>query len=98
MAFTHGVWPDALAQFSSNWHELATIVHSIRTRALELRGAQVHYMTDNTTSVKAVNTGTVRSPQLMKLSRELKLLQARYNIGMEAIHLPGQMMMKQRKL
>ena len=95
MAFTHGVWPDALAQFSSNWHELATIVHSIRTRALELRGAQVHYMTDNTTSVKAVNTGTVRSPQLMKLSRELKLLQARYNIGVEAIHLPGRMMMKQ---
>jgi hypothetical protein len=92
MAFTHGVWPEALAGFSSNWHELATIVYSIRSRLEELRGSNVHYMTDNTTAKKAVNTGTVHSPGLMKLSRELKLLQARGNIGIEAFHLPGKMM------
>jgi hypothetical protein len=29
MAFTHGVWPEAIAGFSSNWHELETVGHSI---------------------------------------------------------------------
>ena len=76
MAFTHGVWPEALAGFSSNFHELATIVHSIKTRGEEIAGSMVQYHTDNTTAVKAVNTGCVRSPQLSKLARELKLLQA----------------------
>ena len=95
MAFTHGVWPEAVAGFSSNWHELATITHSIVTRGPELRNSHVHYMTDNTTSVSTINTGTVCSPQLMKLSRELKLAQARYNIGIEAIHLTGELMQVQ---
>ena len=95
MQFTHGVWPDAVAGFSSNWHELGTIVHSIRTRFEQVRDTHIHYMTDNNTAVRAINTGTVNSEQLMKLSRELKLLQARGNIGIEAIHLPGSMMQLQ---
>ena len=95
MAFTHGVWPDALAGFSSNWHELATVVYSIRQRARDLEGSQIHYMTDNTTTVKAVNTGTVSSPSLMKLVRELKHVQAAHDIGVEAFHLPGRIMIKQ---
>ena len=95
MQFSHGVWPEAVAPFSSNFHELATIVHSIKAHFSALRNTSVHFMTDNSTSVKAVNTGVVHSPQLMKLSRELKLLQARGNIGVEAIHLPGTMMMVQ---
>ena len=95
MVFSHGVWPDAVAAFSSNWHELATIVHSIKSREGELRGSSVHYMTDNSTAVKAVNTGTVTSEQLMRLSRELKLVQARSDIHIEAIHLPGTMMQMQ---
>lgn len=95
MQFTHGVWPDAVAGFSSNWHELATIVHSIKTRFQQLRDSQIHYMTDNATAVRAVNTGTVDSVQLMELSRELKLLQAKGNIGIEAVHLPGTMMQLQ---
>ena len=52
-------------------------------------------MTDNSTAVKAINTGTVGSEQLMKLLRELKLLQAKENIGIEAVHLPGTMMQMQ---
>ena len=95
MQFSHGVWPESVAPFSSNFHELATIVHSIKAHFETLRNTSVHFMTDNSTSVKAVNTGVVHSPQLMKLSRELKLLQARGNIGVEAIHLPGTMMMMQ---
>ena len=95
MAFTHGVWPEAVAGFSSNWHELATITHSIVSRGPALRNSQIHYMTDNTTSVAAVNSGTVRSTQLMKLARELKRAQAKYNIGIEAIHLSGQLIQVQ---
>ena len=95
MQFTHGLWPEAVASFSSNWHELATIVHSIKSRFEQVRNSNVHFMTDNTTAVRAVNTGTVRSPPLMALARELKLLQAKGNIGIEAIHLPGAIMMVQ---
>ena len=95
MRFTHGVWPEEVADFTSNWHELATIVHSIKSRLEELRGSTVHYMTDNTTAVRAVNTGTVNSVALMKLARELKLLQAKGDIGIEALHLPGKMMIAQ---
>jgi site-specific DNA-cytosine methylase len=95
MAFTHGVWPEAIAGFSSNWHELATVLHSIRSRAEELRDSNVHFCTDNTTTVKCVNSGVVHSVQLMKLSRELKLVQAQYNIGIEALHLSGKMMQLQ---
>ena len=95
IAFTHGVWPETVAGFSSNWHELATITHSIVSRGEQLRNSHVHYMTDNTTSVSAVNTGTVRSTQLMQLTRELKHAQAKYNIGIEAIHLSGALMQVQ---
>ena len=95
MAFTHGVWPDSVAGHSSNWHELGTIVHSIRLRLEDLRGSNIHYMTDNATAVKGVNTGALRSPKLMKLIRELKLLQAKGNIGLEAIHLRGTMIIRQ---
>ena len=95
MQFTHGVWPEDVAGFTSNWHELATIVHSIKTRLEELRGSTVHYMTDNGTAVRAVNTGTVSSVALMKLARELKQLEARGDIRVEALHLPGKMMIAQ---
>ena len=95
MAFTHGVWPEALAGFSSNYHELATIVHSIKLRGKEIAGSVVQYHTDNTTAVKAVNTGCVRSPELSKLARELKRLQAMWDIEIEALHLSGVLIQKQ---
>lgn len=95
MAFTHGVWPEALAGFSSNYHELATIVHAVKTRGEDIAGSNVHYHTDNTTAAKAVNTGSVRSPQLSALARELKYLQARWDVGIEALHLSGVLIQKQ---
>jgi hypothetical protein len=95
MAFSHGVWPENVASFSSNYHELATIVHSVKRHFESLRNSQVHFHTDNTTSVKAVNTGTVNSPQLMKLARELKLLEAKGNIAVEGVWLSGDMMQLQ---
>ena len=95
MAFTHGVWPEAIAGFSSNWHELATVLHSVRSRAADLAHSNIHFCTDNTATVKAVNSGVVHSIALMKLSRELKLVQAQHNIGIEALHLSGKLMQLQ---
>ena len=95
MAFTHGVWPEALARFSSKYHELATIVHSIKLRGEQIAGSVVQYHTDNTTAVKAVNTGCVRSPELSKLARELKRLQAMWDIEIEALHLSGVLIQRQ---
>jgi hypothetical protein len=55
---------------------LATIVNSVARHLPMLAGAKVHYFTDNTTACAAVDSGVVSSPHLMKLVRELRLLQA----------------------
>ena len=95
MRFGCGQWEPEQARFSSNWHELATIVMSVAERLEDLRGTVVHYATDNTTAVCAINTGSVDSPQLMTLVRELKLLQAVGDVEMEAFHLPGKWIIQQ---
>lgn len=94
MAFSHGVWPEAVAGMSSNYHELATIVRSVGQRLQQLQHSTVYYMTDNTTAVSAINKGTVRSPELMRLVRELRWLQAEGDIAVEAYHLPGRMIIR----
>ena len=95
MAFGHGVWDQEQGLFSSNWHELATIVNSVARHLPNLRGAKVHYFTDNTTACAAVNSGVVSSPHLMKLVRELRLLQATGDVEVEAFHLAGKHIIKQ---
>jgi len=52
-------------------------------------------MTDNTTAVAAVNKGTVRSPQLMQLVREIRLEEAMGDFTVEAFHLSGKIIIRQ---
>ena len=95
MQFGYGVWDKVQAKFSSNWHELATIVMSVAQHLEKLRGSTVHYLTDNTCACASVNKGTVRSPQLMQLVRELRLLQAEGDIDIEAFHASGKVIVDQ---
>ena len=95
MAFGYGVWDQQHGAFSSNWHELATIVISVAQHLQELRGSKVHYFTDNTTAEAAVNNGVVNSPELMDLVRELRLLQAQGDVEVEAFHLAGKLIVAQ---
>lgn len=95
MQFGYGQWHGEQAAFSSNWHELATIVMSVAHRLAELRGSVVHYVTDNTTACAAVNHGVAKSTQLMSLIRELRLLQARGDIAIEAFHMSGKLIIAQ---
>ena len=95
MSFGYGVWDKVQAKFSSNWHELATIVMSVAQHLEVLRGSTVHYLTDNTCACASVNKGTVHSPQLMQLVRELRLLQAEGDIDIEAFHASGKVIVDQ---
>jgi hypothetical protein len=95
MAFSHGVWDQEQGGFTSNWHELATIVNSVAQHLPQLRGAKVHYFTDNTAALAGVNKGAVHSQELMKLVRELKLLQAVGDVEVEAFHLSGKNIIRQ---
>jgi len=95
MEFGYGVWNEVQEKFSSNWHELSTIVMSLAQRGNELQGGKVHYVTDNTTAAAAVNNGTVRSGQLMGLVREMRLLQAKFDLEVEAVHMSGRLIVAQ---
>ena len=95
LEYGYGVWEGEQGKESSNWHELATIVMSVRQHIDELRGGKIHYITDNTVARSAVNNGKVKSPKLMEMVRELRLLQARGDIDIEAFHLPGKLIVAQ---
>ena len=95
MEFGYGLWGGGQDRFSSNWHELSTIVMSLAEKGAELRGAKIHYITDNTTAAAAVNNGSVRSAQLLGLVRELRLLQAKFDVDLEAFHLSGKLIVAQ---
>ena len=96
MQFGYGTWEGEVASYSSNDHELRTIAMSLRTCKEQLRGCVVHFMTDNTTCVKAVNSGVVSSrradSKLMELVREIKLLEAEGDMVVECHHLRGKHM------
>ena len=95
MRFGYGQWSAEQSAFSSNWHELATVGMSLATRLEELRGCKVHYMTDNTTTAAGINNGALRSPKLMKIIREIRLLEAAGDVELEAYHIPGHHIVQQ---
>ena len=95
MQFGYGVWNEEQSRFSSNWHELATIVMSVAHRIEQLRGSVVRYVTDNWCAAACCNKGNARSPRLMKLIRELRLLQAKGDIEIEALWVSGKTIIRQ---
>ena len=94
MQFSCGVWRGEVAPFSSNWHELMAIAMSLRHSLSELRGAVVYYVTDNNTACAALR-GSVRSPELMKIAREIKLLECVGDVTVESLWLSGKNIIRQ---
>ena len=94
MQFSHGVWRGEVAPFSSNWHELMTIAMSLKHSLEYLRGSVVYYVTDNN-CVRAALSGTVRSAELMKIAREIKLLECKGDIRVEGLWLSGKNIIRQ---
>ena len=94
-----GQWSPTVYHFSSNWKELKTLLltlQQLRSRsATTLRGATVFYFTDNSASYYIVSSGSSTSPGLHQLVEQIQLLVLDMEIILEAVHVPGVVMITQ---
>jgi hypothetical protein len=61
----------------------------------KVRGTTVFYFTDNSTTYYICHAGASPSPGLHAIIRKIKILEARLNIRLEVIHVPGTLMIYQ---
>ena len=92
-----GTWQMKAALESSNWKEAMTVLHSLRQeRGLgRAKGATIFYITDNLVSYYIINGGSSRSPKLHSIVTEIKDTVAELGCGLEVVHAPGTLMIKQ---
>jgi hypothetical protein len=92
-----GAWAPQVFHFDSNWKELRTLLWTLQ-RCLRrpdrhiYRGTTLFYFTDNMVSYYVVQNGSSSSPELHKLTREIKACEVRLGCRIEAIHVPGDLM------
>jgi hypothetical protein len=91
-----GRWSPRQAARSSNWRELNTILIAARSWApLAWRGKRVRVSSDNTTSVAVIRRGTSAEPELLRIVRELHLLEAEHGFELCARHVSGDSMIEE---
>jgi len=92
-----GTWQMKAALESSNWKEAMTALHSLcQERDLgQAKGATIFYITDNVVSYCIINGGSLRSPKLHSIVTEIKDTVAELGCGLEVVHAPGTLMIKQ---
>lgn len=85
-----GYWPSAVAGNSSNWRELWTACRAVIWASRHHPGESLLLLTDNTTTVAALNRqGTTACEQLLLLAREALISAARASLSIRAAYLPG---------
>ena len=82
-------WPVAWAHTHIAPKELVPIVVAIALWGHKWRGNKICCYCDNAAVVFAVNKGSARDPQLMRLLRSLFFLCATYDISISARHIAG---------
>jgi hypothetical protein len=92
-----GAWSPQVFHFDSNWKELRTLLWTLqrcyrRPDRHIYWGTTLFYFTDNMVSYFVVQGGSSSSPELHKLVREIKSLEAKLGCRIEAIHVPGDLM------
>ena len=93
-----GVWSVTESEeLSSNWRELANVVHTIRSEAEtgKLYHAIIFLMTDNFTVEAAIMKGGSPSPHLHVLVRDMKMLQMKFCFAVHVTHSSGKRMIAQ---
>ena len=94
-----GQWSPTVYHFSSNWKELKTLLLTLQQlrnqTGTTLRGATVFYFTDNSASYYIVSGGSSTSPGLHQLVEQIQLLILDMEIILEAVHVPGVVMITQ---
>ena len=78
---------------SSNWRELRTLVEFLQREWARtdqrFYNRRVFYFTDNTVTYDVCRRGRSGSAELHKLVTELKMLEAKLNCQVVAVHIPG---------
>lgn len=93
-----GVWNGIVHSFSSNWKELRTLVISLkrhRDSGKPVRGRVLWYLTDNQVTYDICRSSTSSSRELLKLVREIRLLELELGCRVEVLHVPGTLMIRQ---
>ena len=83
-------WPQAWKSFSMNWLELKPILLSLQVFLPQIRGACISLLSDNTTALSCIRKqGSLVSPDLWDLSREIFLFCQAHLITLSPSHLRG---------
>jgi hypothetical protein len=93
-----GVWTPEVQHFDSNWRELRTLLYTLQRHErnrTNLRGSTLFYFTDNLVTYYVVQNGSSSSPALHNLVRQIKQCELRLHCRIEAIHVPGKLMIIQ---
>ena len=95
--YRHGIWASYISEESSNYRELRNLVESIAEECKEgkLKDVQLFLFTDNWVAESAFVKGMSRSQALYDLMLRLRLLEMKYNIWIEIIHVAGRRMISQ---
>jgi hypothetical protein len=92
-----GAWSPQVFHFDSNWKELRTLLWILqrcyrRKDRHIYRGTTLFYFTDNMVTYYVVQGGSSSSPELHKLVRAIKILEVQLGCRLEALHVPGDLM------
>lgn len=92
-----GVWGRDGDGTSSNYRELANLVHTLEKMGGQghLKGREIFLFTDNSTAEKAFYNGTSSSQILFSLVLEARLIEAKYGCIIRLIHVSGKRMIAQ---
>ena len=86
----HEEWPDSLFWESMNWKELQAILLTVLHFLPQLAGRSVRVWTDNWTALTCIRRqGSLHSPKLWLLTKELLDLCSRHQITLVPSHLQG---------
>ena len=86
----HLQWPASWASTHISPKELAPIVIALAVWGAGWAGQRICCYSDNMAVVYAINKGSARDPQLMRLLRALFFLSATFNVAITARHIPGE--------
>ena len=95
--YRHGQWSEAFSQESSNFRELANLIHAIEDAYGKglLADAELFVFTDNSAAEGAFYKGTSPSRKLFELVLRLRKLQMTGGLTVHVIHVAGKRMIAQ---
>lgn len=95
--YRHGQWAQWVSEESSNYRELANLIHAIEDAHAKglLNNSELFVFTDNSTAEGAFYKGTSSSVKLFELVLKLRTLQMSGGLAIHVIHISGKRMIAQ---